>query len=167
MGNIRPVTPHDVYLLAFERVGEVVHQVADGLTAEQAVARIDPDANPIGWLLWHLARAEDLQLAHLAGCDEVYPAYAERFTGDEGIGYQMSSEQVGAFRAESASALTDYYDAVAAQTKKIVPGLTDLDRVVDDSYDPPVTVAARLTSVIADVLQHAGQAAYVKGIVTP
>ncbi len=160
------MTPHEVYLQAFERVGEVVHQVAEGLTDEQALARVDPDANPIGWLLWHLARAEDLQLAQLAGRDEVYPAYAQRFTGDEGLGYGMSSEQVGVFRAGSVSALTDYYDAVAAQTREIVPGLADLDRVVDDSYDPPVTVAARLTSVIADVLQHAGQAAYVKGVLT-
>jgi hypothetical protein len=37
--------------------------------------------------------------------------------------------------------------------------------VVDTSWDPPVTLAVRLVSVVSDDLQHAGQAAYVKGVV--
>ncbi len=162
--------PQAVLLQCFERVGEVVHDVVDRLTEEQAQARPTEDANPIGWLLWHLARVQDVQLAHLAGTDDVYPAFADAFTGGEGgqggFGFGMTSEQVGAFRASPVSALADYYDAVAARTTEILPGLTDLDRVIDDSYDPPVTVAARLVSTVVDVLQHAGQAAYVKGIVS-
>lgn len=44
--------------------------------------------------------------------------------------------------------------------------LTDpeLARVVDRSWDPPVTLGVRLVSVLADNLQHAGQAAFVRGI---
>jgi hypothetical protein len=41
----------------------------------------------------------------------------------------------------------------------------DLERVVDRSWDPPVTVGIRLVSVIADDLQHVGQAAYIRGMV--
>jgi hypothetical protein len=40
----------------------------------------------------------------------------------------------------------------------------DLDRIVDRSWDPPVTLGVRLVSVISDNLQHAGQAAFVRGI---
>jgi hypothetical protein len=40
----------------------------------------------------------------------------------------------------------------------------DLARVVDTRWEPPVTVSVRLVSVIADDLQHVGQAAYVRGI---
>ena len=40
----------------------------------------------------------------------------------------------------------------------------DLDRVVDTAWDPPVTLGVRLISVISDGLQHAGQAAFVRGI---
>jgi hypothetical protein len=36
---------------------------------------------------------------------------------------------------------------------------------VDTSWDPPVTLGVRLISVLSDDLQHAGQAAYVRGIV--
>ena len=45
-------------------------------------------------------------------------------------------------------------------------GLTDADlpRVVDERWDPPVTLGVRLVSVISDCLQHAGQAAFVRGI---
>ena len=41
----------------------------------------------------------------------------------------------------------------------------DLDRVVDDNWDPPVTLGVRLMSIIADDLQHAGQAALLRGII--
>ena len=40
----------------------------------------------------------------------------------------------------------------------------DLDRVVDRRWDPPVTLGVRLVSVADDGLQHAGQAAYVRGL---
>ena len=40
----------------------------------------------------------------------------------------------------------------------------DLERVVDTSWDPPVTLGVRLISVISDDLQHAGQAAYAAGL---
>ena len=53
-----------------------------------------------------------------------------------------------------------------ARTVAYVATLTDLDydRIVDTSFDPPVSLGVRLISVISDDLQHAGQAAYVKGL---
>ena len=42
----------------------------------------------------------------------------------------------------------------------------DLDRIVDERWDPPVTLAVRLVSVVDDCLQHAGQAAYARGILS-
>jgi hypothetical protein len=41
----------------------------------------------------------------------------------------------------------------------------DLDRVVDPAWDPPVTLGVRLVSIVADDLQHVGQAAYVRGLI--
>ncbi len=53
-----------------------------------------------------------------------------------------------------------------ARTAEFVAGLSaaDLDRVVDESWDPPVTLGVRLVSVVDDDAQHAGQAAYVRGL---
>jgi hypothetical protein len=62
--------------------------------------------------------------------------------------------------------LTSYHDAVHAQTLRLVSAVTDADlpRVVDERWDPPVTLGVRLISVISDGLQHAGQAAFIRGI---
>jgi uncharacterized damage-inducible protein DinB len=70
--------------------------------------------------------------------------------------------------APPAELLTGYHDAVYEQTVRWVRGLIDedLDRVVDTAWDPPVTLAVRLVSVISDDLQHAGQAAFVPGVLS-
>ena len=66
-----------------------------------------------------------------------------------------------------AELLTGYHDAVFRHTVSYVQGLTEgeLDRVVDKAWDPPVTLGVRLVSVVSDDLQHAGQAAYLRGLV--
>ena len=52
------------------------------------------------------------------------------------------------------------------QTVRLVSGITDpdLNRVVDEAWDPPVTLGVRLVSVLDDDVQHAGQAGYVRGV---
>src|SRR5262249_23943363 len=59
-----------------------------------------------------------------------------------------------------------YCDAVIRRATEYVCGLSgpDLDRIVDTRWDPPVTLGVRLISVISDDLQHAGQAAYLRGL---
>ena len=43
--------------------------------------------------------------------------------------------------------------------------VTDLDRVVDERWDPPVTLGVRLVSVLDDAARHVGQAQYLRGLV--
>jgi hypothetical protein len=73
---------------------------------------------------------------------------------------------VAEVRVSSGRLLTEYQDAVHAQAVRLVSGVTDADlpRVVDEAWDPPVTLGVRLVSVISDCLQHAGQAAFVRGV---
>ncbi|HEV3464686.1 MAG TPA: DinB family protein, partial [Actinomycetota bacterium] len=59
---------------AFGRVRGVVHQAVDGLTAEQLAFRVDPGANSIAWLVWHLTRIQDDHVADVASIDQVYVA---------------------------------------------------------------------------------------------
>jgi hypothetical protein len=74
---------------------------------------------------------------------------------------------VVAVRVEAGELLVGYHDAVHQQTTRYVERLSDADlgRIVDRSWDPPVSLGVRLVSVIADDLQHAGQAAFVRGVV--
>ena len=63
--------------------------------------------------------------------------------------------------------LLGYFEEVDENTVAYLRTLSDadLEQVIDSSWDPPVTVGVRLVSVIADDLQHVGQAAYVRGVV--
>lgn len=158
---------------AFGRIRETVTDTLYGLTAEQLTYRADADANPIAWLIWHLTRVQDDHVAAAFGVPQVWSdgGWAARFglPGSSDTGYGHNTIQVAAVsEACAASALlADYHEAVYEQTIKLVSGITDadLDRVVDRSWRPPVTLGVRLVSVLNDDAQHAGQAAFVRGIV--
>ncbi|GAA2991942.1 mycothiol transferase [Streptomyces fulvorobeus] len=156
---------------AFERIREAVHTAVDGLRPEDLNARLDEGANSISWLVWHLTRVQDDHVADAAGAEQVWlsQGWASRFGlpfADEATGYGHSSDQVAEVRVESAELLLDYYDAVHERSVAFVRGLDGraLERVVDENWSPPVTLGVRLVSVLTDDLQHAGQAAFVRGV---
>ncbi len=156
----------------YGRIKELVHETVDGLTPDQLAHRIDPQANSIAWLVWHLTRVQDDHISDVAGREQVWTAggWSQRFAlpfGDRETGFGHGSEQVAAVQVDDPALLTGYYDAVWEQTHDYLRTLDEqaLDRVVDEHWDPPVTLGVRLTSVIGDDLQHAGQAAFVRGIV--
>jgi Protein of unknown function (DUF664) len=164
------MTEIDLLLDAFERIRDAVHPAVNGLSPDELGFRPDGEANSIAWLVWHLTRIQD---DHVAGLDDgsqlwIAGGWAERFAlplDPADTGYGHGPEDVASVAAD-ASSLLGYYEDVHQRTLQFVRSLTesDLDRVVDRSWDPPVTVAIRLVSVIADDLQHVGQAAYVRGI---
>jgi uncharacterized damage-inducible protein DinB len=166
------MTPVELLKDAFTRVVESAGSAVDGLSEDQLAARPGPDANSIAWLVWHLARGQDSQVADVAGHEQVWTSegYVDRFglPFDAGAtGYGQSSEDVGRVRA-SADLLTAYLRAVHERTVAYLDTLSadDLDRVVDDRWDPPVTLGVRLMSVVNDDTQHVGQAAYARGLLT-
>jgi hypothetical protein len=163
------MTSADLLTDAFGRISEVVHEAADGLTAGQLSARLDDEANSIAWLCWHLTRVQDDHLADAFGVPQVWLEAGLGFElpfAPSDTGYGHSSRQVSQVTVSSADVLTGYADAVHKQAVRLVAGVTDADlgRVVDEAWDPPVTLGVRLVSVISDCLQHAGQAAFIRGI---
>ena len=165
------MTSAELLVDALGRIREIVHRVVEGLTAEQLRFRVDPGANSIAWLVWHLTRIQDDHVADVAGAEQVWTSqgWVERFGlpfDPRDTGYGHRAAEVAAVRVESGELLVGYYDAVHQQTIRYVEQLTDADlaRVVDRSWDPPVTLGVRLVSVLSDNLQHAGQAAFVRGI---
>lgn len=164
------MTPSSLLTDALDRTAENAAAAVDGLGKEELAWRPGPDANPIGWLVWHLARVQDDHVADVADHEQVWTAqgHADRFAlpldhGDTGYGH--SSEQVASVRV-SAGPLLAYLRAVHAGTTTWLASVAprDLDRVVDERWDPPVTLGVRLVSVADDGAQHAGQAAYVRGL---
>lgn len=159
----------------FGRMPDAVRRAVDGLDADQLVVRPTADGsgegNSVAWLIWHLTRVQDNHVADAAHLPELWldQGWAERFGLDldpSDTGYGHSSDQVEKVRPSSADLLVEYYDAVHSRTLDFIAGLgeVDLDRIVDASWDPPVTLRVRLVSVVEDCMQHAGQAAYVRGL---
>ena len=158
----------DLLTDSFARIRDLLVDLTDGLTEEDSTYRPAPDANSPGWLLWHLTRIQDDHMAGLAGVQQAWPEWRERFGlpfSDWATGYGQSPDEVAAVRV-SGALLAGYHADVHVLTLRYVEQIDadELARVVDTSWDPPVTAAVRLVSVLGDVLQHLGQAAYVRGL---
>jgi hypothetical protein len=160
----------ELLLDGYGRVHDSVHAAVAGLDADRLTHRVDPDTNTIAWLVWHLTRVQDDHVCEVADLEQEWIAggWADRFGlpfDHAATGYGHTSADVAAVQA-SAADLLGYFDAVHARTAAYLGSLTeaDLDRVVDDRWDPPVTLGVRLVSVLDDDLEHAGQAALLRGI---
>jgi hypothetical protein len=155
----------------FGRIPDEIRLAVDGLSADDLAWAPGDGRNPIGWLVWHLARVQDDHVADLLDEEQLWATgrWSERFGLDadaHDTGYGHRPADVARVRPESASVLIEYYEAVAARTNEFLSTLSaaDLDRVVDTRWDPPVTLGVRLVSIADDDIQHAGQAAYVRGL---
>jgi hypothetical protein len=162
----------DLMLDALERIGSILHRTLPGLTLDEAHRQPTPETNSIAWLTWHLTRVQDDGIAGLFDQEQAWirQGWHARFAmapDPENTGQGHTPAQVAAFRAASVQLLLDYYDSVSARTKAFVGGLApaDFDRQLNEpQYQPVPTVGVRLVSILSDNLQHAGQAAYLRGL---
>jgi hypothetical protein len=162
----------DVLADAFGRIVEDFELAVAGLTPDELTFRPDPDANSIAWLAWHAARVQDDHVSALANRHQTWieDEFEPRFGMDldpADIGYGHTVDQVAAVRPDGFELLLDYLLAVTGRTLEYVAGIdaSELDRIIDRNWDPPVTAGVRLVSVIDDSMQHAGQALYVRGMI--
>ncbi|WCH96545.1 DUF664 domain-containing protein [Streptomyces moderatus] len=162
----------DILIDGYNRIREEVHAAVGGLAPDQLGARPAPGANSVAWLIWHLTRVQDDHIADAFELEQVWLAqdWQKTFGLDlprRDTGYGHTPAKVAKVQVDSGDLLTGYYDAVHAQTLDRLRDVAakDLERVVDERWDPPVTLGVRLVSVLSDDLQHVGQAAYVRGLV--
>jgi hypothetical protein len=160
----------DLLIDSLDRVHDLVPGILEGLSDDDLAWRPDPEANTIAWLVWHLTRIEDDHVCDASGQEQAWTAdgWVERFGlpfSESEHGYGQTAAQVGQVRV-SGDLLAGYLAAVGERTHTYVATLApdDLDRVVDTHWDPPVTLGVRLVSVVNEVNQHVGQAAYLRGL---
>jgi hypothetical protein len=163
----------DVAALLLELYGRfapLARQVTNGLDTARLGESPRPGTNSIGWLVWHTARVQDHHVAELLEADQIWVTgdWPRRFGLDpdpSNLGFGHTAEDVAAVRPDGPEVLVEYLDAVEQRTRHMLEGLTptDLDRIVDQRWDPPVTMGVRLVSIADDSLQHLGQAAYLRG----
>lgn len=153
-----------------DRTDELVDDLTDDLPTPIGTYRPDGEANTVCWLLWHQARVLDDHGADLAGTLPVwtdggwYDELRLPFT-KEATGYGQSADEVAQVVA-SGGQLAGYHHDVTARVRDYLAAVdvAELERVVDRRWDPPVTAAVRIVSMLDDSVQHLGQAAYVRGL---
>ncbi len=160
----------DGFTRLIEHVDGITDDLSDDVSLFRPTTVSGKQANSICWLIWHSARIQDAQLAHIAAVEQVWfsGGWVDRFALDlprDAHGYGHTAEEVGKVRAP-AGLLAGYYHAVHKMTLEYVAGITadDLARIVDENWNPPVTASVRLVSIIDDCAQHLGQAAYLRGM---
>ncbi|MEK6711196.1 MAG: DinB family protein [Nitrospinota bacterium] len=160
----------DLIAKTLELNTQLVNMALDGLTDEDLKKQPNPDSNPIGWLLWHMTRAEDDLISRFTGKPQVWTEgkWHQRITapgGPEDGGGGNTMEQVRAFRASRADLLA-YAQAVRQNTLAALPQIpaSALDREVKDAPIPVVKRAGDFLSVLLlDYSHHAGQICYLRG----
>lgn len=149
------------------------------LDPSQLNSRPGGHPNSIAWLIWHTARETDAQIAPLVGDEQLWTAddFETRFNltgvnlGTADIGLGQSADEARSVTVEETQEgkqlLRAYLEAVYDKFAQWVETLNDadLDRIIDEQWDPPVTLGVRVISVIDDATQHIGQAAYIAGTV--
>jgi hypothetical protein len=106
-------------------------RVFAGLDDAQMRVRPREDLNSLAWLMWHIARAEDVLVNRaLAGRPQVFDdGWAKRLgitRRDFGIG--MTSPEVTELTAQlDLGALREYRDAVGRRTREVVSGFGPQD----------------------------------------
>ena len=126
----------------------------------------------MGWLAWHLTRVQDDHIAGLMEEEQLWvkDGWHETFgrsSNPKDIGFGHTSEEVAALKSPDVDTLLKYHSAVLERTKQYINSLSlaDLDRELNEPWFQPLpTVGVRLVSVLNDSLQHAGQIAYVRGL---
>ena len=111
--------------------GSSAERAFAGLSEAQMRVRPREDLNSLAWLMWHIARAEDVFLNPvLAGRAQVLDdAWLKRLgVGRRDFGIGMASPEVTQLSdAINLDALREYRDAVGVRTREIVGGFKDAD----------------------------------------
>jgi hypothetical protein len=145
-------------------------QLVEGLTDEQIRSKPHPAINSIAWLLWHMARTEDVGISAFI---TVRPQLAEEedwFTrlnvGRRDIGTGMTDDEVAELGARiDLQALDAYWDAVARRTRNLLERMDPsiLDEVVDPAYAHDAIVKGGLLQESQQWVWESWQSGYTRG----
>ena len=144
----------------------------NGLTAEERRHQPGPEANHIDFLVWHIARIEDMWVQTFAqGKPGLWQSdgWGERLGIDtEEIGFGFTIEQVRDFPVYDYDLMDEYSNDLREST------LAYLDRAtVEELSAPrevplpawnPFSVGFALTRIIVEHNQHIGHIAYIRGL---
>lgn len=126
----------EMFSIRHRRMHSHVDRLSEGLHPEQIRARVHPMVNPLAWLLWHMARAEDsaVNLLIVDGTQVLDDAWSGRLNvARRDVGTGMTADEVDELSAQvHLPSLLTYWRAVGERTADVVDSLSpaDLDEIV-------------------------------------
>jgi hypothetical protein len=161
----------DFILHTLEQLQSTVKAAVNGLTHEELTWRPAVEANPIGFILWHQTRAEDV-LFHEWIQQKPQVWVTEKWyqrlklpenPQDDGWGY--TAEQVAAFPVPEVKDLLEYAAATRTQTIEYLKATTPdkLDQVLQTPMGES-TIGQTFALLLGEIAQHTGQIAYLRGL---
>jgi uncharacterized damage-inducible protein DinB len=151
---------------ARERVLKVVDELSDA----QLAWRPAPKAHSIGWILWHVARADDNVQADLGGRDTIWTSdrYAARWGHPErGVGTGWDDEAAAALPLPARAELLEYVRRVFAACDAAADAI-DASRFAATHPSRFMSREATFGDVLLTGIthdnRHLGEMEYIKGL---
>ena len=162
----------DFILDMLDRMQQTVTGAVDSLTHKELTWRPGPEANSIGFILWHQVRAEDvfvqsmIQQKPQVWVSERWHQKLNLTENPMDLGYGYTAEQVAAFPVPELKDLLIYAAAVRARTIEYLKGTTPdkLDEIVQTRVFRELPVAKVFSILLCEITQHIGQIAYLRGL---
>ncbi|MFC1967522.1 DinB family protein [Chloroflexota bacterium] len=159
----------DLTLIVFERMSKDMEAAFEGLTVEDINRQPTPETNSIGWLSWHLSRAQDRGLTEISDFEQLWEKdeWYVKFNmpaNPQDVGAHHTPEDLATFKAPEPQVLMDYYHAVVERTKNFITELpeAELGRKIDHwKYE---NVGVRLAGIVHEGYIHIGQIEYLHGL---
>jgi len=153
----------------FDFLQAALVKITDGLTSEE-LSWQPGVANPIAFLMLHIARSEDVNVTmRLQSMPQVWVSgkWYEKFhlPADETT-FGWTEEKLATFKYPALKDMLAYAEAVRAETKKYVAGLTpqELNRVVNLSYLGDIPIGKLFARMIIHLSGHVGEMSYIRGL---
>jgi len=165
----------DLVAEGMDRVRRLTLQTVEGASPEDLAWRPGPEANSVGFLLWHIFRVEDAYFHRwIQPVGEVWEAHGwhRRYrlvegeeVGPKETGFGWPPERVARFRPLPLEELLAYGNAVREGAMRVLRTL-DLARLGEHPRPdrPDWTVATLLLNAIAHEAHHQGAIAYLLGL---
>ncbi len=159
----------ELITLSLKENEEYVNDAIKKLSQDELAWRTKPHSNSIAFLMWHLARVEDLWINRiLKGGKEIYEAegwYKKYKTEIQDNGAFFDEAKLKAWPVPTLKLLKEYAAAVRQTTLAYLKTLNekDLDEPRDFTWMKGTNGTA-LSHLISEIGEHSGQIGYIKGI---
>jgi uncharacterized damage-inducible protein DinB len=163
----------DFILKALERTPMMLANALKDVRPDELKWRPGPQANSIGFILWHVTRSEDRFIHTLIQQKpQVWeqPKWHQLFpnlpSDPAATGYGFTSDQVAEFQMPKQEDLMQYNQAVRAATVDFLKGLPqdELHKTIDHPRLGKITYAEVMALLLGEINSHIAQMDYIRGL---